>query len=120
MNDKIKITQIVYDLCKDELEGNIDRFYFEWWVTGRTGSNLRLTDQGKEVFELADLEFFDFSLSTDAKNFPKILLELGKKIKVPFYVGVKGHPRSIYIRLYDSKLAMLITLYGDILTYIKK
>jgi hypothetical protein len=46
---------------------------------------------------------------------------LNKKIHCPYYVGVrldekkKRHP---YIRVYDHKIAMLMTLYGSINSYL--
>ena len=48
--------------------------------------------------------------------------DLGKKMKCPYFLGVnkveakKGKP---YIRLYDSKIAMMLSLYGDLDSYLK-
>jgi alanine racemase len=48
------------------------------------------------------------------------LLELNKKIKCPYYMGVnKLEKRSFpYIRFYDSKIAMMISLYGNVNEYL--
>ena len=48
------------------------------------------------------------------------MLELNKKIKCPYYIVVKqeGKDSQPYIRLYDSKIAMLVELYGDMVSYL--
>jgi hypothetical protein len=43
-----------------------------------------------------------------------------QKIECPFYIDLKKKPfASQYIRLYDSKVAMMIGLYGSFLEYVK-
>ena len=53
----------------------------------------------------------------------KILLEYcSKKIKCPYYFGVNKNDmkeKEAYIRLYDSKIAMMVQLYGDIHSYLE-
>ena len=48
-------------------------------------------------------------------------MELNKKIKCPFFLGVnkiEGKKKQPYMRLYDSKIAMMIELYGNIVSYL--
>ena len=100
---------------------------FKWWATGRTGTGLRLTEDGMEAFTLADIEHFDFPVFADKKfkglkkeDLKKFTLNLGKKLKCPWYIGLKNQQaQSAYIRIYDSKIAMMITLYGSFLEYLE-
>lgn len=99
---------------------DIDKLLFEWWATGRNSNNLRLTDKGKEAFETAEIEYFDFDLKLEKQDHTKFLLHVGKKLTSPYFFGLKNRfYKSAYIRVFDSKLAMLITLYGSFDEYIK-
>jgi hypothetical protein len=120
--NKTKITEILYQNLKDKLEPDIDvnKLYKRYWFTGRSTRNLRLTDEGKNAFELLDLEFFDFHLDTTTDSFNYYIINIGKKLKTPFWIGFKNRfYKSAYIRIYDSKAAMLITLYGSFKEYME-
>lgn len=106
-----------------------DKLIFEWFVTARIGTGLRLTDAGAKAFEQAKIAHYNFDFDENIKNFalPNTNWEgyamlLNKKIHCPYYVGVridekkKKHP---YIRVYDHKIAMLITLYGSVNSYME-
>jgi hypothetical protein len=47
-------------------------------------------------------------------------MELNKKIKCPYYIGVsqKEKTKSFYIRIFDSKIAMMLGLYGNLQDYL--
>jgi hypothetical protein len=98
----------------------IDDVMFKWWFTGRQ-EGLRLTDEGVTAFQLADIEFYDYEFKQDGQSYHSFILELNKKIKCPYYLGVNkiDKVKSVYIRLYDSKIAMLIGLYGNIREYLE-
>ena len=105
----------------------IDKLIFEWFVTGRGGQGLRLTDAAKVAFERAKIAHYDFDFappgvkSRDINAWHKYALVLDKKIKCPYYIGVKQVDKTRkqpYIRLYDNKIAMMLTLYGDLQSYI--
>ena len=98
-----------------------------WWVTGRSSDSLRLTDEGRQAFDQAEIEFFDYPLFTEQelKNMSKAFVEGSKftmklkKINCPFYIGKKTqYSKSLYIRVYDSKVAMMIGLYGTFTEYL--
>lgn len=107
-----------------DFELSTDVLLYRWWFTARTGTGLRLTDEGKEAFEVADIAFYEYDISFKdrAKDFKpeKFVLELNKKLDCPFYLGVKkqGNSNTTYIRLYDHKIAMVLTLYGNIFDYL--
>lgn len=121
--NKKKLTEIILNNLPSNSPWHnidIDKLLFEWWFTGRNSNNLRLTDKGKEAFELAEIEYFDFDLKLEKQEHTKFLLFVGKKLTSPYFFGLKNRfYKSVYIRVFDSKLAMLITLYGSFDEYLK-
>ena len=97
----------------------LDQIIFKWWFTGRQ-EGLRLTDEGVTTLHLADIEFYDYEFKQDGQSYHSFILELNKKIKCPYYLGVnkKDKTKSFYIRLYDSKIAMMLGLYGNLQEYL--
>jgi len=119
--DKHHYTQILYNNLKDKTEPalELNKLYKAYWFTGRSTKNLRLTEEGKKAFDMLDLEFFEFHLNTTTEKFPYHMVNIGKKLKTPFYIGFRNrYYKSAYIRIYDSKIAMLITLYGNFDEYL--
>jgi len=96
----------------------IETVIFRWWVTGRQ-VGLRLTDEGVAAFSLADIEFYDYDFKQETENYHSFILDLNKKIKCPYYLGVNkaDGKKKLYIRLYDSKIAMMLGLYGSLQEY---
>jgi hypothetical protein len=126
MNDKEKITKIIYEnlpAINPWQEKSVEKCLFEWWATGRSNQSLRLTEEGKSAFELAEIAYYEYPLINSADDLEKIrftgfTINLGKKLKCPFYVGYKNKlKKSVYIRLYDSKIAMMVSLYGSFQEY---
>lgn len=98
----------------------IDQVVFKLWFTGRQ-EGLRLTDEGVVAFELANIEYYDHDFKQQGKSYYVVLAELTRKLKCPYYLGVKkldNGSKSAYIRLYDSKTSMLVKLYGTIQEYL--
>ena len=93
----------------------------KWWMTGRRETGLRLTDMGDLSFRYADLEFYnyDFNVILDS-GWHGFILEMNNKIKCPYYIGVNKTTdrKQPYIRLYDSKIAIMVSLYGNINEYL--
>ena len=131
---KEKLTEIILDQLPNSSTFKTipaDKTFMRWWVTGRSSNNLRLTDEGKHAFDEAEIEFFDYPLFTeqqlkDIKASKKTIFEGSKftmtlkKIDCPFYVGMKtNQTKSAYIRIYDSKTAMMISLYGSFTEYLE-
>lgn len=123
---KQTITEIIIkELPKDYFGTNdLDKIIFRIWCTGRTGSGLRLTEEGYRAFTDANLAFYQYILDVkkivkDKKNFTKLSIALDKKIKCPFYAGITIEKKQPFIRVYDSKVAMMINLYGSLEEYLK-
>ena len=63
----------------------------------------------------------DLPVKVKKTNWYKFLTECNKKIKCPYYFSVNkgGETKEPFIRLYDSKIAMMLALYGDIESYLE-
>ena len=104
----------------------IDDVVFRWWVTGRGGEGLRLSDEGMNAFLKSNIEYYEFPIGNlwnkkDKFLRPELIThELSKKIKCPFYLGVNkdGDKKGPYVRIFDSKIAMVLTLYGNLKEYL--
>lgn len=108
-----------------------DKLVFEWFVTGRAGTGLRLTDSGSAAFNKAKISHYDFDFTVpqtqvnsikSQSGLAKFTLQIDRKINCPYYVGSKLdtsiNKKSLYIRIYDHKIAMMMTLYGDFQSYL--
>jgi hypothetical protein len=115
--DKEQFTKLLHTHLNDNTD--INKLYKLYWYTGRSTKNLRLTEEGKKAFDMLDLEFFEFHLNTKTERFSYDVLNIGKKLKTPFWIGFRNRfYKSAYIRIYDSKVAMLINLYGSFDEYL--
>lgn len=130
--NKLTITKLVLNELPPEYTEDhklpIDRVVFKWWQGGRSSSSLRLTDSGFEAFSKANIAYYEFPILSDKLNLADILnntsrftLTLNKKIRCPFYMSnvPKDSKKFIpTIRIYDDKIAMLMTLYGTLQEYL--
>jgi len=121
---KETITEVVLaqlpESLQQEKNTTTDKLLFKWWMTGRQ-DGLRLTDVGDLAFRTADIEYYQYELKLQPETqYHAYILELNKKIKCPYYMGVNkdGKKAFPYIRFYDSKIAMLISLYGNVNEYL--
>jgi len=108
----------------DQLPSNnipIETIISDWWFT-KSGDSLRLTPQGDIYFRQAQIEFFDLPVKVKKTNWYKFLTECNRKIKCPYYfssINTDMGSKEPFIRLYDSKIAMMLSLYGDIESYLE-
>lgn len=123
---KQKITEkILQELCKYDkqfLNKTADSVMMLWWYTGRQ-QGFRLTQIGQEMFSLAQIEYYDHEFRQDGKSYNQFILDLNKKIKCPYFIGVnkirEGKETTFYLRIYDSKISMLIKIYGTLQDYLE-
>ena len=117
------ITKSVIKELNDNSIWNYQDAMKKWWMVQRPDGGLRLTDQGDLAFRYAKIEFYLYPISTEDIVTPGVyLLELNKKLKCPYYIGVnklEGLKKEPFIRIYDSKISMMINLYGSIKDYLK-
>lgn len=118
---KIAITNAVMGQLPHDSTVPIEKIINQWWIT-RSGDSLRLSAAGDLMFRTANIEFFDYPVKVKHLNWYKFLDECNKKIKCPYYFNVNSNGESKlkepFIRVYDSKIAMMLALYGDIESYL--
>ena len=101
-----------------------EQIAFKWFATGRTGSGLRLTEEGFKCFTDADITFYEFPIDYSFKGIfikpDTFTMSLNKYIDCPYYLGARKDKKSpeVYLRVYDSKIAMMINLYGCVEEYL--
>lgn len=138
--NKKEITQAVLNELPKGTWHNLrlDKVIFTWWQTGRGGQGLRLSNIGAKVFAEAKIASCDFEILIKSKTVkkqnstlivknvasnPAFITEINKKIQCPYYIGVHkdiyGKNAVHYLRVYDHKTAMMITLYGSLNEYLE-
>lgn len=131
---KQEITQVVLrQLPKNSIWFTLpeDKILFRWWVSGRSGSSLRLTDEGALAFESATIAYYDFPVVFDINKVPKsyvqkggrgFLLALSKKMKCPYWLKASPSNASkvagLEVRVYDHQIAMMISIFNDMHEYL--
>jgi hypothetical protein len=127
MSERKSLKQIITEAVLAELPDNnsvdstADNLMMRIWMSGRQ-DGLRLTEYGDFIFRMAEIEYYqsEFKLREGTSEHSYVM-EINKKIKCPFFLGVnkiEGKKKQPYIRLYDSKIAMMIELYGNIVSYL--
>jgi hypothetical protein len=126
MNDyipsKSKITDIVLKQLPPDYVVTKEDAMRKWWYFWRAGSGLRLTDLGAAVFTLANIEAVNCDFKNPSNNvegWNAMMLKLNKKMPCPYYIFCENSSGGVKIRLYDSKVAMMVTLYDDVFKYIE-
>lgn len=120
---KEKITEAVLAEIPKALTSDheypLDKLVSKWWFTKRQ-NGLRLTDDGVVAFTLAEIEYYDFDYQPNINGHYQFLVDLDKKIKCPYYLGInkKTKPYKPFVRFYDSKIAMWLSLYGSLPEYL--
>jgi hypothetical protein len=96
-----------------------------FWLDIRSEGGLRLSDVGDQAFKTADIESFNFPFRlqriTDKEpiySYQNLMLDLSLKINCPYFIG-RHKPAEPYLKIYDSKVAMMVSLYGDIYEYLR-
>lgn len=114
------ITETVLNQADHQM--TFDEAMQKWWMTMRQDTGLRLTDMGDLSFRFADIAFYDYDFDIRLDDgWHNFILDMNKKIKCPYYVGLNKTKdvKQPYIRLYDSKIAVMVSLYGNINDYLK-
>ena len=114
------ITETVLNQADHQI--TFDEAMQKWWMTMRNETGLRLTEMGDLSFRFADIAFYDYDFDIRLDDgWHNFILNMNKKIKCPYYVGLNKSKdvKQPYIRLYDSKIAVMVSLYGNINDYLK-
>lgn len=116
---KYQITEAVLKQLPEYNEP-LEKIIRKWWYT-MNSDGLRLTDSGDKIFQQIGIEFYICPITVTHYTWYKFVSDCSKKLKCPYYLGVnkrENQKAEPYIRLYDSKIAMMLTLYGDIYSYL--
>lgn len=115
---KETITKVVLEHV-DQTFWTFEKAMKSWWFNPRKDGGLRLSQTGDLEFRYADLEHHTHELKTSSvkKSYYQFVLDLDKKIKCPYYMDIDFNKKP-YIRLYDSRISMMLSLYGDIDSYL--
>jgi hypothetical protein len=118
---KAVLKEIPYNLTDDHILP-IEKVMFKWWLSGGYGTGLRLSNLGFDAFTKAKITYYEFPLYSEKTNVTdlihnprKFTLMLSKRIKCPFYITDVNKPT---IKIYDDKIAMMVTLYGTLQEYL--
>jgi hypothetical protein len=98
-----------------------DKVIFQWWMTGRSGFGLRLTETGHKALSYAKIEYYEFPFDMEkekslVKSWDQYIKQVSKKVDCPYFIGVKD--KIPFIRIYDHRIAMMMTLYGSLGEYL--
>jgi hypothetical protein len=115
--NKKEITKTIYELIHTtSTNKEVDQMMFKWWTSGRSGNGLRLTTEGMLAFRLAQVQLYEINLG---KFFDyDTAWRLNKLMPCPFFISASTNPKPYTLYVYDSKIAMMITLYGSITEYL--
>ena len=114
-----KITRAVLKTINPEyIESDFETALYRWWKNPRSTGGLRLTDEGHRNFVLADIEYHEFDCG-DAyyEGLLKFELMLDRRMICPYYLIYQNKRK--YIRVYDSRVTMMIMLYDNFDDYLK-
>jgi hypothetical protein len=113
VRDKVELTrQLVAQLPPGSW--TVDQARITWWYNFRDGGGMRLTRHGYDVFvKDLDLEYYEFLISANAKFNQKTVLELDRRLQMPYYIAREKHRISKLV-FFSSREAVLANLYGDL------
>jgi hypothetical protein len=122
IRDKRIITQTILDeLPFQKDDGELEKSLKRWWKNIREDGGLRLTNDGDNAFRLAGLEYWDYQVTQNEMNKVFSLsgaLELDHYLPCPYYLHYNKIEKTISLRLYDSRVAMMIQLHGSVIEYL--
>lgn len=114
--DKAAITKKVLSILRDGdyTQSDVELALFKWWSNIRNNGGLKLTDHGNLAFKEADLDHFDYHFVGWSGS---LLLKFDRYMPCPYHLHI-GVTKKSYVRVYDSRIAMLIGLHGSIIDYV--
>lgn len=120
---KEAMTQAVLAELPTDRRQPLEEAMVTWWMNIRQQGGFRLSDYGDTAFQLAQIEHNNFVYEIPASatkrdgRWMQIMLDIDQALNVPYYF-YRGDKKQIMIRVYDSKTAMLVNLYGTFQEFI--
>lgn len=116
VTNKMDITKKVLSVvCTEWSEGDLNKLYNNMWKNKRKTGGLQLTHTGAKQFMIADLEYYDFAVTPPHLTSSQVLA-LDRNILCPYHI--LSQDKKLTIRIWDSRISVLINLHGSIMDYI--
>ena len=110
MPNKAAITQRLIEQLDSQDRPDLETATTAWWMDWRTDKGLRLTTEGRDLFDHLGYESHCFEIPNIIAIIPKNLLILERKLTCPYHIQLGKKPR---LTLYGSKEATLFALFND-------
>lgn len=110
MSTKSELTVQVLQKLQPDLRISYDQAIKAWWQDWRKPSGLRLTLEGRTIFDLVQCESFEFDIPVQVANVPKNLLLLDSKLHCAYYLVLGKKTRLV---LYSSEQATVFALLNN-------
>ena len=117
--DRATVTKTVLSILKSDYhKDDLHNAEVTWWQNIRSTGGFGLTETGSKAFDKAELSFveFDNGASSYQRNH-ELRIIADNKMLVPYYIRI--HDKKQKIRVYDSRISLLIVLYDTIDEYLK-
>lgn len=112
--NKNLITEKILAIIKpDFTESELIETNFKIWWKSKSGG-MRLTSEGVSFFGKANIEYYNFNCNKTNLGRGVTLLKFDKYLAAPYFLSTRGN----FVRIYDSRIASLIHLYGSIIDYV--
>lgn len=118
ITDKEEITRKVIPLIDSTEISDFDYAMKTWWVNIRSTGGLCLTTLGDKMFKQAKIEHYDLIAGWASFNGNMAAaLILDRKMPCPYYLYFSNKQK--FVRVYDSRVAMMIALQGGVEKFLK-
>ena len=117
VTDKEKIVIAVLPLIPETEIATVDYAMKTWWKNIRNTGGLGLTRFGDQMFMSMGLEHWEFDIG-EASMLGNIgaAITLDRRMVCPYYFY--SDKKRKRVRLYDSRVAMIVALSGDFTSYL--
>lgn len=110
-NRKLNLVNTLLAQLDSSSRETVDQAMATWWVNIRRNGGYRLTYHGYTVLKnQLHLESWVFNLPDKMILTKKIILDLDRKLKWPYFIDI----RNKRILFFSSREAMMAVLHGDI------
>lgn len=114
MRNKIKLTEVLVKQLPKDNSISLENAKVAWWYNIKIDGGLRLTETGYNTFiQLLNVSRYEYTIKEDFIFTKQILLDLDKKLQMPYYIKTK---KSFVEKIifFGSKEAVLANLYSDL------
>lgn len=111
MLNKTLVTQQLLEKVAPEVRPTFEQAMKEWWVNIRDNGGMRLSEAGYIIFNLLEIERWEYDLHEHKPLRPSVYLTLDQKLTCPYHIAGIKNPKLI---LFGSREAMTLHLYGNL------